>query len=63
MQKTKRPLVYGFWSEKETSLLIEAWHDGFTAAEIAKHLNRTRSAVLGKLYRLGLQKKYAHAEK
>jgi GcrA cell cycle regulator len=43
------------WTDERIELLKKLWCDGFSAAHIAAELGGvTRSAVLGKVYRLGL---------
>lgn len=42
------------WTEAKTSKLKDLWATRYTASEIAERLGTTRSAVLGKIGRLGL---------
>jgi len=43
------------WSERETATLVKLWREGLSASEIAAQLpGRTRSAVIGRAYRLKL---------
>lgn len=48
------------WTEDNTAALVRLWGQGLSAGQVAKSLNRavadpvSRSAVLGKLHRLGL---------
>lgn len=42
-----------FWTEERTQTAIEHWREGQPASLIALDLRTTRSAVLGKLRRLG----------
>jgi GcrA cell cycle regulator len=42
------------WTDKKLSLLKNFWTEGKTAAAIAKRLGMSRSAVLGKIFRLRL---------
>ena len=45
------------WRTSEVELLCDRWADGFSASLIAKELNTSRNAVLGKVNRLGLPKR------
>ena len=40
------------WTEKEVETLLALNENGMSAAEIAKHVGRSRSAVIGKLHRM-----------
>jgi len=42
------------WTDRELETLRAMWLDGKSGGEIAKALGKTRSAVLGKLLRIGL---------
>jgi GcrA cell cycle regulator len=43
------------WTDERVELLKKLWLDGLSASQIAKKLGRvTRSAVIGKVHRLGL---------
>jgi hypothetical protein len=42
------------WTEQQIAILSERWLAGNTAEVIARELGKTRSAVLGKIGRLGL---------
>lgn len=42
------------WTDQDVATLKRLFHDGFSAAGIGKAVNRTRNAVIGKLYRLKL---------
>ena len=42
------------WTDERIALLSEMWASRMTETAIAKRLRTTRSAVSGKLYRLGL---------
>jgi|GEM_PF-5353611 len=42
------------WSRKDTAELERLWRANVMASDIAPRLGRTRSAVLGKLHRMGL---------
>jgi hypothetical protein len=42
------------WSDYRVSRLTEMWAQGIRAAEIARQLNCTRNAAIGKANRLGL---------
>lgn len=45
------------WTDERVELLRALWHDGLSASQIAADLGGvSRSAVIGKLYRLGLQR-------
>jgi GcrA cell cycle regulator len=45
-----------YWNDERVAVIKRLWADGYSASEIAQHLGQpaSRSAVLGKLYRLGL---------
>lgn len=46
-----------FWTKERTALLKSLWSEGFSASQICQRLRaRSRSAVIGKLYRLGLSR-------
>jgi GcrA cell cycle regulator len=45
----------GVWTRERIALLKKLWADGETAAAIAAHLRMSRSAVLGKVFRLRLR--------
>lgn len=47
------------WTATEDGWLAAKWRVGYTASEIARDLGRTRNAVLGRIYRLGLMRKAA----
>lgn len=42
------------WTERKIERLKQLWTDGAPASDIARDLDMTRNAVLGKLNRLGL---------
>jgi hypothetical protein len=42
------------WTPARISTMMQMWDGGATSREIAKELGMTRSAVLGKIHRLGL---------
>ena len=42
------------WTEDLVEQLRVLWGDGLSAGEIAKRLNKSRNAVIGKAHRLGL---------
>lgn len=42
------------WTDDRVQLLAERWNAGFSAGQVAKSLNVTRNAAIGKLKRLGL---------
>lgn len=49
------------WSDADEAELLRLWNDGQSAGVIEKRLkNRTRSAILGKLDRLGVLKDSGH---
>ncbi|CAK7192312.1 hypothetical protein COMNV_00505 [Commensalibacter sp. Nvir] len=43
------------WNEKAVARLRELWLQGLSTAEIGRHLNVTKNAVVGKVHRLGLE--------
>jgi hypothetical protein len=45
------------WTREEDQTLYVMWRDNYTARLIALELGKTRSAVLGRMYRRGLKKK------
>src|SRR5271165_3343364 len=52
------------WTEDRIGLLKELWADGIGAAQIAKRLGGvTRSAVIGKVRRLGMTEQRGHLER
>ena len=44
------------WTEQEDATLCALWQDGYTARLIALEMGKSRSAVLGRIYRRGLKK-------
>ncbi len=52
----QRPLPAAQWPDARVEALKRAWRDGLSASQIAARLgeNLTRSAVIGKLHRLGV---------
>lgn len=44
------------WSSDEINILIELWKEGKSGGQIAIFLGRTRSGVMGKIAREGLQR-------
>jgi hypothetical protein len=44
------------WTPQEDATLCALWQDGYTARQIALEMGKTRSAVLGRIYRRGLKK-------
>lgn len=52
------------WSEERVERLIELWNSGLSASQVAKRLGGvTRSAIIGKLYRLGVPQRSIDAER
>ena len=45
----------GVWTRERIALLKELWADGETATAIATRLRMSKSAVLGKVFRLRLR--------
>lgn len=43
------------WTEEIVAKLRELWTQGLSTAEIGRHLNVTKNAVVGKAHRLGLE--------
>lgn len=43
------------WNEEAVARLRELWTQGLSTAEIGRHLNVTKNAVVGKAHRLGLE--------
>lgn len=41
------------WTDDETAMAEAFWKQGYTAAEIAQKLNRSRGSVMGHLNRRG----------
>jgi hypothetical protein len=44
------------WTEQEDATLCALWQDGYTARLIALEMGKSRSAVLGRIYRRGIKK-------
>lgn len=42
------------WDDESAALLEKLWADGLSAGQIAPRMSKTRSAILGKVHRLGL---------
>lgn len=42
------------WTERETETLVLMWGDGCTTREIGDALKKSKSAIGGKLWRMGL---------
>lgn len=53
------------WTEQNTAVMKEMWLDGQPASAIARRLNCSRNAVIGKIYRMkgGLPQRPARARK
>lgn len=52
------------WSQERTESLEKLWLDGLSASQVAKQLGGvSRSAVLGKVHRLGLSERRPKSEK
>jgi GcrA cell cycle regulator len=45
------------WTEARVKILRALWADGWTGAQIGKKFGKSRSAILGKIHRLGLMRK------
>jgi GcrA cell cycle regulator len=45
------------WTEARVKILKALWADGLTGAQIGKKFGKSRSAILGKIHRLGLMRK------
>ena len=45
------------WTAKRVGALIAFWNEGLTASEIGRRLSVTKNAVVGKVHRIGLQKR------
>ena len=45
------------WTEARIKILRALWADGWTGAQIGKKFGKSRSAILGKIHRLGLMRK------
>lgn len=45
------------WTPDRVSTLIALWSEGVTASEIGRRLNASKNAVIGKVFRIGLQKR------
>ena len=45
------------WNPERVQVLIDAWLEGASASEIGRRLNISRSAAMGKVYRLRAEKK------
>jgi len=47
-----------FWTEEKTAALTKLWNEGWSASEICRKIKaRSRDAVIGKVWRLKLQRK------
>lgn len=46
-----------WWDEDRVNLLKDYWSQGFPASEVAASMKTTRNAVIGKVHRLGLEKR------
>ena len=45
------------WTEKEVADLKKYWGRGYSAASIAKHIGKTRNAIIGKAHRMRFKRK------
>lgn len=45
------------WTEERIALLVEMWKAGVPTSEIGRKLDVTKNAVVGKVHRLGLEKR------
>lgn len=50
------PVVFEGWTPENTHLLIQRWNEGASLRQIARELNHSRNAALGKAKRLGLRR-------
>jgi hypothetical protein len=51
------------WPDRLLDTIREMWEDGCSAGVIAREVHRSRSAVIGKLYRLGVTRSGANPVK
>lgn len=51
------PPLSKMWTEDDTAKLRELWTAKYSGQQIANELGKTRNAVLGKVFRLGLEER------
>lgn len=54
VEKTPRPTAGDDWPLADIAKLRELWTDGFSTAEIARRMSRSKNSVVGKAHRLKL---------
>lgn len=47
-----------YFTDRDVSTLTAMWKAGYSGSQIAEQLGRTRSAILGKVFRLGLRRSW-----
>lgn len=45
------------WTSEKDALLTRLWQQGMTSPEISERMGRSRSAILGRVRRLGIGRK------
>lgn len=58
LEATNKPWSYkSSWTDDRLDTLVRMWRENKSGGQIARKLGTTRSAVLGKINRLGLQRR------
>jgi GcrA cell cycle regulator len=47
----------GFWTDETEARLARLWNEGRSSAEIARLMKTTKNAVVGRVHRLGLERR------
>lgn len=55
MKKQRHPCTQ--WTEEADEQMLMLWHDGLSAQRVGDAIGKSRSAVLGRLHRLGEQRR------
>lgn len=50
------------WTDEDVETLKECWNNNESAGDIEAKINKSRCAIIGKVHRLGLQRKLTLSE-
>lgn len=51
------------WTYAEEQMMGSLWRAGYTGGQLAEYFGKSRNAILGKLFRLGLLRNLTKAER